>query len=486
MFLAALLLFLFGFSLSPVFVNVRLWPFLFFALVVLGGIGAAWLLSRGRAVTLALLALGAALLGGVTWQEQLPGAAGGVIRAWAEWNFGGLEGKPAWPTFRDLVMPLKGTPGRLANDLGEDNNRFGSSRVFELVPHLIDKPILEGGLVNSAAGALFAYYIQSETSPSCAGFPPMVVPASFNLTNATRHLELFNVKHLIARWPVLQAALAQSPDWRRVNRVDGWDVYELLTHAGGLVHVLEAAPVALETANWKQTALDWFYVPAALSSPVVLVAPGGALPPGMPRITEAEFQARLHLLSNIPTPNAQQPTTNVQQKANPTSALDVGRWALGVGSPSHLRPPTSHPAGPEAHALPALRTSHQPSTINHSASSPTINHQTSTLPLTPVRWESVTDDRIVFVTEAVGRPHVIKVNWFPNWQVRGADAVYRVTPDFMLVVPRQPRVELYYGRTAADRFGLVLTGLGWGILGVIAVGRLWGRHAAQRRGYSRV
>jgi hypothetical protein len=103
-----------------------------------------------------------------------------------------------------------------------------------------------------------------------------------------------------------------------------------------------------------------------------------------------------------------------------------------------------------------------------------------------VRWESVTDERIVFVTEAVGRPHLIKVNWFPNWQVRGADAVYRVTPDFMLVVPRQPRVELYYGRTAADRFGLVLTGLGWGILGVIAVGRLWGRHAAQRRGYSRV
>ncbi len=483
LFLAALLLFLYGFSLSPVFVNVRLWPFLFFALVVLGGLGFAWLLSRGRAVNLALLALAAGLLGGVTWQEQLPGAAGGTIRAWAEWNFGGLEGKPAWPVFRDLVMPLRGTPGRLANDLTEDNNRFGSSRIFELAPHLVGKPILEGGLVNSAAGAMFAYYIQSETSRSCAGYPPMVVPSSFNLTNATRHLELFNVKHFIARWPVLQDALARSPDWQLVTRVDGWDLYELLTHAGGLVHVLETTPVVLETASWKQRALDWIYVPEALSMPVVLVPPGGAMPTNMPRITEQEFHERLKgaggsgfrvqgsgLSPLASTPNNQRPTTNAQQRTIQTSALDVGRWALDVRSDpsrllsSDLCPLTSGFPPPPSHLPP--RTS--PLTP-------------SALPLTPVRWESVTDDRIVFVTDAVGRPHLIKVNWFPNWQVRGADAVYRVTPDFMLVIPRQPRVELYYGRTTADRFGLALTALGWGIIGAIAVWRLF-RSASPKDG----
>jgi len=86
-------------------------------------------------------------------REVLP-AGGGLVRTWASWNYGGLETKDSWPTFRALVMPLKGTPGRLANDLSPDNERFGSSRIFELVPSLIGKPILEGGLVKACcAGA---------------------------------------------------------------------------------------------------------------------------------------------------------------------------------------------------------------------------------------------------------------------------------------------------------------------------------------------
>ncbi len=391
---AAVLLFEFGFAVSPVFVNVRLWPFLFFALMSLGGIGVAVLLRSVRARSLALASLCAVVLGAITWQEQLPGMAGGKVRAWACWNFSGLESKTDWPAFQRLVTPLKGTPGRLANDLSEDNNRLGSSRIFELMPHLIGKPVLEGGLVNSAAGALFAYYIQSETSASCAGYPPMMVPASFDLTNATRHLELFNVKHFVARWPVLQAALAQSPDWHLVDRAEGWALFELTTHSGRYVHVLEADPVALETSNWKRHALDWFCQPGALSRPVVLVPPGGQTPPGVPRITEADFTERI-------------------REAAPASKL----------------------------------------------------------PLTPVPWESVSDTRIEFVTAAVGRPHLVKMNWFPNWQVRGADAVYRVTPDFLLVYPDRERVDIYYGLTPADRIGLAVAWLGVGAVAAI----LWCR-----------
>lgn len=407
MMVAAGLLLRFGFALSPVFVNVRLWPFLFFALVALGGSGTAVLLARARIPGLAVLAVLACVLGGVTRTEQLP-TGGGLVRTWASWNYSGLEAKDSWPTFRELVMPLRGTPGRLANDLNPDNERFGSSRIFELVPSLIGKPILEGGLVNSAAGSLFAYYIQSETSKDCAGYPPMMIPSRFDLANATRHLELFNVKHLIARWPTLQDALARSPAWRFLYRVDGWEVYELLTHQGQTVHVLEVDPVALETADWKQRALEWTYAPAALDRPVLLVPPGVPVPPGVKRISDAEFAS---FTRTNPAP--------------PTATLD---------------PPPRHP---------------------------------STLPLRPVKWESVADDRITFVTDAIGRPHLIKVNWFPNWQVRGADAVYRVTPDFMLVYPRQAHVDLYYGRTAVDRAGLALTWLGWlGMIGVAGV-RAW-------------
>ena len=41
---------------------------------------------------------------------------------------------------------------------------------------LAGKPVLEGGLVNSALGSMYAYTIQGETSRTCAGFPPIVTP----------------------------------------------------------------------------------------------------------------------------------------------------------------------------------------------------------------------------------------------------------------------------------------------------------------------
>ncbi len=276
MLLSALALFQWGERLSPVFVNIRLWPFIFFALLALIACGLGLGLSRARSAGLAAAAALLAAMALVTASENdpRPQAAAPALPC-ARWNYEGLERKPLWPVFRDLVLPLDGTPGRLANDLSDDNNAFGSSRIFELVPHLIRKPILEGGLVNSALGAMFAYYVQSETSQSCAGAPPFVKTTTFDFTNATRHLRLFNVKHFIARWPALQAALRASPDWRFLRGTNGWELFELQTHDGRYVTIPARWPVAAVTTNAKLDALAWLYAPAALTQPVVL-APDGS------------------------------------------------------------------------------------------------------------------------------------------------------------------------------------------------------------------
>ena len=52
----------------------------------------------------------------------------------------------------------------MAFDLHPDNERLGSSRIFEAIPHLTQRGILEGGIVNSALGALPAYMIQGQVS----------------------------------------------------------------------------------------------------------------------------------------------------------------------------------------------------------------------------------------------------------------------------------------------------------------------------------
>ena len=51
-----------------------------------------------------------------------------------------------------------------------------------------------------------------------------------------------------------------------------------------------------------------------------------------------------------------------------------------------------------------------------------------------------------FHVDQVGVPVLVKVSYFPNWEVDGAEGPYRVAPNFMVVVPTQNDVRLHYGR----------------------------------------
>ena len=51
---------------------------------------------------------------------------------------------------------------------------------------------------------------------------------------------------------------------------------------------------------------------------------------------------------------------------------------------------------------------------------------------------------ISFTTRCTGTPHLIKVSYFPNWQVEGADKLYLVSPSFMLVFPDQEQITIRY------------------------------------------
>ena len=90
-------------------------------------------------------------------------------------------------------------------------------------------------------------------------------------------------------------------------------------------------------------------------------------------------------------------------------------------------------------------------------------------PVTPARVSRVVtgDDRVSFDVDRVGSPVLVKVSYFPNWKATGADGPWRVTPNFMVVVPTARHVSLHYGRTAVDD-----AGLGLSLIGVIGLGGL--------------
>jgi hypothetical protein len=61
--------------------------------------------------------------------------------------------------------------------------------------------------------------------------------------------------------------------------------------------------------------------------------------------------------------------------------------------------------------------------------------------------------QITFTTNAIGVPHLIRVSYFPNWDVQGAHGIYPVTPHFMLVIPRSSTVTLTYSHCMWEIFG---------------------------------
>jgi len=85
----------------------------------------------------------------------------------------------------------------------------------------------------------------------------------------------------------------------------------------------------------------------------------------------------------------------------------------------------------------------------------------------------IEDQRISFRTTAVGIPHLVKVSYFPNWTVTGAEGPYRAAPSLMVVVPTQQEVTLEFSKTGVENIGMVVT--------IIALAGLGGWYYWRRR-----
>jgi hypothetical protein len=93
---------------------------------------------------------------------------------------------------------------------------------------------------------------------------------------------------------------------------------------------------------------------------------------------------------------------------------------------------------------------------------PTESIQRIELPEVTVSDVEIGQQDLSFRVDRVGVPVLVKVSYFPNWQVEGADGPYRVAPNFMVVIPTDNEVRLSYGRSGSDTvfYGATVIGLG--------------------------
>ena len=82
------------------------------------------------------------------------------------------------------------------------------------------------------------------------------------------------------------------------------------------------------------------------------------------------------------------------------------------------------------------------------------------------------NESLSFDTTAIGEPHWVKISYFPNWHVKGAEGPFLASPSLMMVIPTSNHVELYYGGTSANVVGQILQTIAWALLLGLTVWRL--------------
>lgn len=81
-----------------------------------------------------------------------------------------------------------------------------------------------------------------------------------------------------------------------------------------------------------------------------------------------------------------------------------------------------------------------------------------------VSSEHIENLKISFSTQHLGKPHLIKIAYSPNWQSRHGEPIFRVAPGLMLIFPSTAEVEIEFTRSPWEWFGLLLTLVGLGLI----------------------
>jgi len=361
--------------LSPILgiIDIRFIPFIqLFPLFVaayglgemIGGLKRAWILL----LIVALITM--------VWVQQNVN----YIQSWIEWNYSGFESKRIWPEYFAVNNFVKGNVNdpRVVYEHSDLHDAAGSLRAYESLPLFSGRSTLEGLYMQSSISSPFAFYIQSEISQvnSCP-FPDWSPCTVFNSTKAAKHLEMFNVKYVIARTDMVKSELNSSLLYKRVAIFEPYEIYELVANRDRYVEVPSYNPVAFSTNDWKRTSYEWFKREDLIDIPLVFID------------NKEDFKYFSNSLDEIPK--------------------------ISLENNCSIK-------------------------------------------------ENFKIDEITIHTSCVGKPHIIKVSYYPNWQVEGAEKIYLVSPSFMLIIPKQENVRIYYGKTVVDIFGEMLTYLGIGII----------------------
>jgi len=334
----------------------------------------------------------------------------GFVDGWARWNFTGYEGKGAYGEYYGVVQTMK--------QLGEDStqgcgralwensgelNKYGTTMALMLLPFWTDGCISSmEGLFFEAAGSTPYHFITAAAMSKQSSNPVRELRYDNNdAAIGVRYMQELGVKYFMGFTPEAIAQASQQEGLTEVARSGPWVVYRV--------------------AN-----------------------------------------------SDVVTPLATQPVV-----ANISSNNPRERW-LEIGTSWFQHPETwTTPIaddGPSEWqrievAVDESKREGEPNSNNRRVDVVKPATPLTQVPLEPVVVSNVNigEESVRFSVDKVGVPVLVRVSYFPNWKVDGAEGPYRVAPNMMVVIPTSTDVNMHYGWNMLDYVAYLLSfaGIAW-------------------------
>ena len=200
--------------------------------------------------------------------------SGNQVSSWAQWNYSGYQGKPAWPEYHDIMTTMQQVSkrygcGRAMWEYNSSLNRFGTPMALMLLPYWTNNCVdsMEGLFFESSATTPYHFLNQAELSVSPSNPQVGLSYGQLDVALGVRHLQMLGVKYYLAFSPQAITQANADQDLQLIARTKTWpspgarwSVY--LIHRSPMVVPLSTLPNVVgaltSRVDWLNANAQWW------------------------------------------------------------------------------------------------------------------------------------------------------------------------------------------------------------------------------------
>ena len=330
----------------------------------------------------------------------------GFVDGWAKWNFTGYEGRSAYGEYYALVQTMKVTGeqvgcGRALWENFSGNDKYGTTMALMLLPFWTDGCIGSSeGLFFEAAGTTPYHFLAAGAMSKQSSNPVRELRYVNNDASVgVSYMQELGIRYYLAVTPEAIAkadeVVADGGPLTKIGASGPWQIYEV--SGSDIVTPLDRQPVVVRSRSGDQRE-RWLELGTSWLQ------------------NRSEWAA-------LPAADGPDEWQRVSVE------IDMSRREGEPGSDSR----------------------------KVDVVVPTDSIDPVELDPVVVSNVSIKEQSLSFDVDKVGVPVLVRVSYFPNWTVSGAEGPYRVAPNMMVVVPTDTTVKMSFEPSLIDRFAYVLT-----------------------------